>query len=62
MDRNYLQRQVNLYQNDRNPRVRDDALWRVASSADLIRGDVQQLDEETKQKTIDWLRQQGFRV
>lgn len=61
MDRNYIEKQLKLYKTHSSVRVRDDALWRIASAANLTRHP-SQLDRSEQEKTIAWLRQNGFQV
>ncbi len=61
MDR-YLQKQVSLYQNSPYQKVREDALWRIASHADLIPPGVQSIAGAAQTAVIDWLYDNGYLV
>jgi hypothetical protein len=58
----YVQKQVSVYQSSPYQRVREDALWRIASHADLIPPGVQSIAGAVRTAVIDWLCDQGYLV
>ena len=58
----YIQKQVSLYQNSPYQQVREDALWRIASHADLIPPGVQSIAGAVRTAVLDWLYDHGYLV
>jgi hypothetical protein len=59
----YVQRQVNYYNQSISPSARADALWRIASHADLFDPQVDgPLSTTQADWVIEWLESEGFEV
>ncbi|HEY9695906.1 MAG TPA: hypothetical protein V6D10_01355 [Trichocoleus sp.] len=58
----YIQKQVFVFQNSPSQQVREDALWRLASHADLIPPGIQTLEGAARTAVIDWLYELGYLV
>jgi hypothetical protein len=59
----YVQKQVNHYNRSISPRARGDALWGIASHADLFEPQVDgPLSEGDIDWVLQWLEEEGFEV
>ncbi len=63
MNPEYIAKQVRYYNQSISPSARADALWRIASNADLFKPQVNgPLSVVQKTQVLGWLASQGFAV
>jgi hypothetical protein len=63
MNPEYIAKQVRYYNQSISPSARADALWRIASNADLFKPQVNgPLSAVQKTQVLGWLASQGFAV
>lgn len=62
MSREYIQKQVAIFTGFYSEKLKENALWRIASHADLIPPGVQELSGAARTETIDWLYENGYLI
>jgi hypothetical protein len=63
MNPEYIAKQVRYYNQSISPSARADALWRIASHADLFEPQVNgPLSDGQMDYVLDWLNRQGYAI